>query len=110
RHALRAARFDHVRVERPLHEPADVAEPARLLLEDADELTADDLALLLRLLDAGEQLEEPLLRLNVDEGDVEVAPEGLDDLLGLVLPEQPVVDEDARELVADGLVHEQRRD
>ena len=107
--ALGAARLDHVGVERSLHEPADVAEPPRLLLEDADELAADDLALLLRLLDSVEQLEEPVLSLHVDERDVEVLAERLDHLLGLVLAQQSVVDEDARELLADRLVHEQRR-
>ncbi len=35
--------------------------------------------------------------------------EGLDDLRGLALAQQPVVDEDTRELVADRLVDEQRR-
>ena len=48
--------------------------------------------------------------MDVHERHVEVAAEGLDDLLGLVRAHQPVVDEHARELVADGLVHEQRRD
>ena len=107
---LAAARLDDVRVERPLDEEAHVAELSRLLLEDADELLADDLALLLRVGHAGEPAEEALLRLHVDERHVEVAAERLDDLLGLVLAQQAVVDEDARELVADGLVHEQRRD
>ena len=60
--------------------------------------------------DAGEPREEALLRLHVDERHVEVAAERLDDLRGLVLAQQPVVDEDAGELVADRLVHEQRRD
>ena len=41
---------------------------------------------------------------------MEVAAERLDDLLGLVRPHQPVVDEHAGELVADRLVDEQRRD
>ena len=41
-----AARLDHVGVERALdEEPRRLAELARLLLEDADELLADDLAL-----------------------------------------------------------------
>ena len=106
----RPARLDHVGVERPLHEPAHVAELPCLLLEDADELAADDLALVLRLLDAVEQLEEALLRLHVDERDVEMLAERLDDLLRLVLAQQAVVDEDARELLADRLVHEQCRD
>ena len=87
-----------------------VAELARLVLEDADELLADDLPLLLRVGDAGEPREEALLRLHVHERDVEVVAERLDHLLRLALPQQAVVDEDARELVADRLVHEQRRD
>ena len=41
---------------------------------------------------------------------MEVAAERLHDLRGLVLAQQAVVDEDARELVADRLVHEQRGD
>ena len=39
---------------------------------------------------------------------MEVPVERHDDLLGLVLAQEPVIDEDARELVADRLVHEQR--
>ena len=60
--------------------------------------------------DAGEPREEALLRLHVDERHVEVAAERLDDLLGLVLAQEAVVDEDAGELVADRLVHEERGD
>ena len=69
-----------------------------------------DLPLLLRVVDALEPREEPLLRVDVHERHVEVAAERLDHLLGLVLAQQAVVDEDARELVADRLVHEQRGD
>ena len=54
--------------------------------------------------------EEALLRLDVDERHVEVAAERLDDLVRLVLAQEAVVDEDARELVADRLVDEQRGD
>ena len=107
---LAAAGLDDVGVERPLDEEAHVTEAACLLLEDTDELLADDLALLLRVGDAGEPREEALLRLHVDERHVEVAAERLHHLLGLVLAQEAVVDEDARELVADGLVHEERRD
>ena len=104
------AGLDHVRVQGALDEPLHVAELPRLLLEDADELAADDLALLLRVLDAGEQLEETVLCLHVDERHVEVLAERLHHLFSLVLAQQAVVDEHARELVADRLVHEQRRD
>ena len=110
RDAVVAAGLDHVRVERALDEEADVAELAGLLLEDADELLAHDLALRLRVADAGELREEPLLRAHVHERHVEVAAEGLDDLLRLVLAHEAVVDEHARQLVADRLVDEQRGD
>ena len=56
------------------------------------------------------RVEEPLAGVDVDERHLEVPAERLDDLLGLVLAEQPVVDEDARQLVADRLVDEQRGD
>ena len=46
----------------------------------------------------------------MDERDVVVAAEQADDLLRLVLPQKPVVDEDAGELVADRLVDQHRRD
>ena len=81
---------------------------ARLLLEDADELLADDLALRLRVVDAGEPGEEALARVDVDQLDPEALAEGLDDLLGLALAQQAVVDEDAGELLADGAVDERR--
>ena len=54
--------------------------------------------------------EEPVGRLDVDERHVEVLLERLDHLLGLGHPQEAVVDEDARELVADGAVDEERRD
>jgi hypothetical protein len=93
----------------PLHEEARVADLRRLLLEDADELGADDLALALGLGDAVQLVEEARLGVDGDERDLEGVAEGGDDLLALVLAHQPVVDEDAGELVADGAVHEQRR-
>ena len=55
-------------------------------------------------------LEEAVLGVDGDERDLELVAEGLDDLLALVLAHQAVVDEDARELVADRPVHEHRRD
>ena len=50
------------------------------------------------------------LRLHVHERHLEVVAERLDDLLGLAVAQQAVVDEHARQLVADRAVHEQRRD
>ena len=86
------------------------AELRRLLLEDADELGADRLALGLGVGDAGELLEEALLGVDGDERDLELVAERGDDLLALVLAHEAVVDEHARQLVADRAVDEQRRD
>ena len=87
-----------------------VADPRRLLLEDADELGADRLALGLGLAQPGQALEEAVLGVDGHERHLEVVAEGGDDLLALVLAHQPVVDEHARQLVADRAVHEQRGD
>ena len=80
-------------------------------LEDPDELPADDLALLLRVGDArparrgtGRPRRPPCSRMPVARDVV------LLDLLGLARPQQPVVDEDAGELVADRPVHQRRGD
>ena len=44
----------------------------------------------------------------MDQGHIRVLPERLDDLLGLVLAQEPVVHEDARQVVADRPVDEHR--
>ena len=56
----------------------------------------------------GEPGEEALRGVDVDERDPELLAEGVDDLLGLVLAQQAVVDEHAGELVADRAVDERR--
>ena len=81
-----------------------------LLLEDLDEDAADDLALLLGIGDAAQRREEPLARVDGDEVQVEVLAERRDDLLGLAQAQQAVVDEDARQPVAERLVAEDGRD
>ena len=81
----------------------------RLLLEDADELGADRLALGLRLAQPRQPREEAILGVDRHQRDLEVVAERGDDLLALVLAHQAVVDEHARQLVADRAVHEQRR-
>ncbi len=96
-------RFDHVGIERALHEEARLAEFVRLFFERADELLADYLALVLRIRDPGELRQEALLGLHMHQGDVEVAAEGVLYLVALVLAHQPVVHEDAGELLPTAL-------
>ena len=79
-------------------------------VEHVDEGGADGLALELGVADAGELAQEQRAGVDVDQRDVEVAAEQVDHLLGLAEAEQAGVDEDAGELVADGLVEEQGGD
>src|SRR5690606_33571064 len=73
-------------------------------LEDFHEFAADDLALGFWVGHAG-QLAEKLFRgVDVDDLDAEVTGKGVHDLLGLIEAQQAVIDEDARELVADGFM------
>ena len=71
---------------------------------------ADDLALLLGVGDPGERGEELLAGVDDDEVDAGRRDEVLLDLLGLAVAQQPVVDEHAGQLVADGLLHQGRGD
>ena len=79
-------------------------------VEHVDEQAADGLALLFRVADAGQLAEEKLRGINVNQRDVVVMPEQVDHGLGLVQPQQAVIDEHAGELVADRLVDQHRGD
>ncbi len=84
--------------------------PRGRALEGADELAADDLALLSGSLTPASASRKwsaasTMTRLRAGGGD-EVAL----DLLGLALAQQAVVDEDAGQLVADGPLHQRRGD
>jgi hypothetical protein len=74
------------------------------------ELAPDDLALLFRLGHAGERAEEGVARVHAVDLDAEVPRERVHDLIRLALPQQPRVDEDAGELVADRAMDERRGD
>src|SRR6267143_2721766 len=109
--SLEGDALDHVRVESALGEEARVAVlgpvALHLLLEDGDELVADDLTLALGIDHAAQLLQETRPGVDRAQRQVEPAGEGLLDLLGLPFAEQAVVDEDALELRADGPVQEQ---
>ncbi len=102
--------LDDVGVERALGQEVDGADPRRLFLEDADELVADDLALLLGILDAGQPGDEPLPRIDHDEIHAEIALERDPQQLRFLLAHEPVVDVDAGQPIADRPMDERRRD
>ena len=108
---LAAAGLDDVRVERPLDEEAHVAEASRA---SSSKTRMNSSPTILRFSSGSEtpasRVRKRFCACTWTSGHVEVAAERLHDLLGLVLAQEAVVDEDARELVADRLVHEERRD
>ncbi len=76
------------------------------VLEDADELHADDLALLLGVGNALQSLEETRRGVDVFQPDVKIVAEEVLDRLRLAGAEEAVVDENAGQLVADGAVEQ----
>ena len=71
---------------------------------------ADDLALLLRVGHAGQPVEEQVGGVDEVERQLQLLAEALLDLVGLVVAQQPVVDEDAGQPIADRAVDQHRRD
>ena len=102
------AGFNHVGIDRTLSQIVDRADLLALFLKDADELLADDLALRLRIGDVLQARKEALLGVDTHEVDIPVFKRGLD-FVALVLAQQTVIDKDARELAADGLGQQRRR-
>src|SRR5207253_3973697 len=107
------SRLDHVGIDRPLHKKAlaiaafgDEAFLPRRALEGSDELLADDRALPLGVIDAGELREEHVGGAHRVKADAWT--ERGDHLLGLVLAQLRRVDEETGESVADRARDERR--
>src|SRR5439155_2986989 len=95
-------RLDDVWIERALGKPWDVPELLGLVLEHGDELGPDPLALDLRVRHTADRVEESGGCVDMDEVHLECVAERVDDRVGLSFSQQTVIDEDARQLVADG--------
>ncbi|CRM87606.1 hypothetical protein [Pseudomonas sp. 22 E 5] len=104
--ALGASRLDHVRVDGALGEVLDVVQFVGLGIEHVDEGAADDLALFLWVAFARQVVEELVLGVGADHFDAHVLSEHGHHLLAFVQAQQAVVDEHARQLVADGFVQQ----
>jgi hypothetical protein len=46
-------------------------------------------------------MQKSFARINIDKVDIQKFPKGMDDPFGLALPQEPVIDEDASQLVSD---------
>ena len=84
-----AGGFDDVGVDGALGEPAGALDLPGVLVEGLHEQAADDLPLGLGLGDAGEGVEEGLGGVDPDDVQAHVLVRG-EDVLELVLPEEPV--------------------
>jgi len=111
--ALDAAGFDDVGVERaldkPVHSSRFFGDARGFVVEDGNELGADDLPLLLRFDDACKFCEEALACVDGYDLEAELVAQILLNVLKFVFAQDAVVDEDAGELVANGLVYQRRR-
>ena len=100
---LHAVAFQNVGVDGSLGQEGDALQFPGLLVEDLDELAADDLPLPLRLLHPGQQVQKAVRGVYVDQIGVQLIPEHLNDLLALALAHEAVVYVDAHQLLANGL-------
>ena len=98
---IAGAGFNHVGIDGALGQEVHGANLFGFFFKDADELLANDLALALRLADAGQLGEEAGLRVHPDEVDVPLG-EGCLHLVALVQAHEAVVHEDAGQLPAHG--------
>ena len=96
--AASPARLDHIRVDGALRQEVHSADLLGLLLKDADELLADDLALALGLGDPGQLGQKARLGVHPDKVNIPLGEGGLY-LVALVLAHKAVVHEHAGELV-----------
>ena len=100
--------LDHIRIKRALGKKVRPADLCRLLLEHLDEQPPDRLALGLRVGHAGQRAHEQISRIAMHQSNIETIAECRHHLRRLVLPQQPVIDEDAHQLVADRLMDQHR--
>ena len=107
---LHGAAFENVGINGALRKEFDAVLLARLFFKHADKFRADDLALFLRLGDAGEFIEKTIDRVHIDEICVHLVAEHFHDLFGFAFAQQAVVDVHAHEVFADRLDEQCRHD
>src|SRR3989441_11538475 len=101
-----AGALDHVGIERSLRQEVDPGKRGRFSLEDIDEGGPDSPALLLRIDDSPERIEERVARIDCLEVDSKMTLHDLFDAPPLVATQQTVVNDQASQLSRDGTMHE----
>ena len=91
-----------VGIDRSLRQEGDVVLLAGFFFEHPDKLGTDDFALLLRIADTGQLIEEAIHGVHIDQVGVHLVAEHFDDLLGFALAQETVVDVNGDQLFADG--------
>ena len=98
--------LNNVGIERALGQVICASEFFRLIIKNINEQSANNLALLLGIIDAFQSANEAVSGFHVDKRNIIVAAEHLHDLRSLILTHQPMIDKDTCELVTNGLVYE----
>ena len=98
--------LDHVGIERSLCQEVDTGQQGRFAFEDIDKGGADSPALLLRIHDPPQCLEERIAGVDRPEVDAEMALHDIFDAPPLVASQQSVVHDQARQLAGDCAMHE----
>src|SRR2546428_3198253 len=106
RRSLKRDRLDHIGIERPLSQELNVRQRLRGGVEHFDKRMADNPAFLLGVLDFSQILEKLGRRLHTAKIESQ-ARENPCDLLGFVLAQESVVNEDTGETLTDSAVDEQ---
>ena len=86
-----------------------LGDAGRFIVEDRDELGPDALALGFRIGDPGKLTQEALAGIDSHNVEAEFVAQILLHTDEFVLPQDPIVDEDAGKLAADGFVQQRRR-
>src|SRR5262249_2624121 len=108
--------FDHVRVQRSLHQVSNFAvsfaslEFLRFFGKDGDEFPADELALLFRIADALELTEETVGSVDANDMQIQAVAQHFQGGCKFILSQQTGIHKNVSEPVAHGAVHQDRGD
>ena len=95
--------LEDVRVDGALCEEGDAVELCCFFSEDLDEFLADDVTLLLGIRYAGQEIQESVYSIDIDEVCAKLVPEDLAYHFRLAFTEKSVINVNANEIRADSL-------